>query len=57
MSAPTERDRIITALNACAGNQSRAAEMLGMPRRTFVNKLDLYKIPRPKKKGDYDTEN
>jgi len=57
MSAPTERDKIITALNACAGNQSRAAEMLGMPRRTFVNKLDLYKIPRPKKKSDDDTEN
>ena len=57
MSAPTERDKIITALNACAGNQSRAAEMLGMPRRTFVNKLDLYKIPRPKKKNDDDTEN
>ncbi len=57
MSAPTERDKIITALNACAGNQSRAAEMLGMPRRTFINKLDLYKIPRPKKKSDDDTEN
>jgi hypothetical protein len=28
-----------------------------MPRRTFVNKLDLYKIPRPKKKSDDDTEN
>jgi transcriptional regulator of acetoin/glycerol metabolism len=57
ITAPTERDKIITALNACAGNQSRAAEMLGMPRRTFVNKLDLYKIPRPKKKSDDDTEN
>jgi len=57
MSAPTERDKIITALNACAGNQSRAADMLGMPRRTFVNKLDLYKIPRPKKKSDDETEN
>ncbi|HEX3904678.1 MAG TPA: sigma 54-interacting transcriptional regulator [Polyangia bacterium] len=57
IATPSERDRIITALNACAGNQSRAAEMLAMPRRTFVNKLDLYKIPRPKKKNDEDTEN
>jgi two-component system, NtrC family, response regulator AtoC len=47
--ARTERDRIIEALAACAGNQSRAAKMLGIPRRTFVTKLDAYKIPRPKK--------
>jgi transcriptional regulator of acetoin/glycerol metabolism len=45
----TERDRIIEALAACAGNQSRAAKKLGIPRRTFVTKLDAYKIPRPKK--------
>src|SRR5262249_20571467 len=48
-AAQTERDRIIEALGACAGNQSRAAKMLGIPRRTFVSKLDAYKIPRPKK--------
>jgi len=45
----TEKDRIIEALAACAGNQSRAAKMLGIPRRTFVTKLDAYNIPRPKK--------
>jgi two-component system, NtrC family, response regulator AtoC len=59
--APTEREKIIAALEACAGNQSRAAELLGIPRRTFVNKLDLYKIPRPKKpqgeKRDDDDDN
>jgi transcriptional regulator with PAS, ATPase and Fis domain len=49
VAAPTEREKIIAALEACAGNQSRAADLLKMPRRTFVNKLDLYKIPRPKK--------
>jgi transcriptional regulator with PAS, ATPase and Fis domain len=50
-AAPTndERQRIIEALAACAGNQSRAAKMLGIPRRTFVARLDQYKIPRPKK--------
>ena len=44
-----EREKIMEALAACAGNQSRAAKMLGIPRRTFVTKLDAYKIPRPKK--------
>jgi DNA-binding NtrC family response regulator len=44
-----ERQRIIEALAACAGNQSRAAKLLNMPRRTFISKLDLYEIPRPQK--------
>jgi two-component system, NtrC family, response regulator AtoC len=48
-SSVDERQRILDALAACAGNQSRAAKMLGMPRRTFVARLDEYKIPRPKK--------
>jgi two-component system, NtrC family, response regulator AtoC len=46
-----ERQRILEALSGCAGNQSRAAELLGMPRRTFVSKLDYYRIPRPQKSG------
>jgi DNA-binding NtrC family response regulator len=48
-AAQTEKDKIMEALAACAGNQSRAAKKLGIPRRTFVSKLDAYKIPRPKK--------
>ena len=44
-----DRQRILDALAACAGNQSRAAKLLGMPRRTFVARLDRYHIPRPKK--------
>jgi two-component system response regulator AtoC len=45
-----DRQSILDALAACAGNQSRAARMLGMPRRTFVARLDRYDdIPRPKK--------
>jgi DNA-binding NtrC family response regulator len=44
-----ERQRIVDALAACAGNQSRAAMLLGMPRRTFVAKLAVYAIPRPQK--------
>lgn len=44
-----ERERIVGALAACNGNQSRAAEHLGMPRRTLVAKLVTYDIPRPRK--------
>ncbi|HET6149158.1 MAG TPA: sigma 54-interacting transcriptional regulator [Polyangia bacterium] len=44
-----ERQRILDALAECASNQTRAAELLGMPRRTFVYKLDYYGIPRPQK--------
>jgi DNA-binding NtrC family response regulator len=45
--APDERQRMIEALAQNAGNQTRAAAMLGMPRRTFVFKLVRYGIPRP----------
>jgi DNA-binding NtrC family response regulator len=44
----SERDRIVSALALCHGNQTRAAEMLHMPRRTFVRKLAIYGIPRPR---------
>jgi two-component system, NtrC family, response regulator AtoC len=47
----TERQRIVDALAANAGNQTRAAVSLGMPRRTFVSKLEAYGIPRPQKNG------
>jgi two-component system response regulator AtoC len=44
-----ELDRILGALAACNGNQTRAAKQLGMPRRTFVAKLGFYDVPRPRK--------
>jgi hypothetical protein len=44
-----ERQRIIDALILHHGNQTRAALHIGMPRRTFVSKLDYYGIPRPQK--------
>ena len=46
-----ERQRILNALATYAGNQTRAAQSLGMPRRTFITKLDAYGIPRPQKNG------
>ena len=43
-----ERARIIAALEECAGNQTRAAKVLGLARTTLANKLAAYRIPRPR---------
>jgi DNA-binding NtrC family response regulator len=50
-----ERDRITNALETCAHNQTRAAKLLGISRRTLISKLDYYGIPRPQK-GHGDDE-
>jgi two-component system, NtrC family, response regulator AtoC len=47
--AESEKDRILRALNECAGNQTAAAARLGIARRTLINKLELYGISRPRK--------
>ena len=44
-----ERARIVRALTKHAGNQSAAAEELGIARRTLINKLDKLGIARPRK--------
>jgi two-component system response regulator AtoC len=48
-SITDERARILNALNACAGSQTRAARMLAMSRATLVQKIRLYGLPRPRK--------
>ena len=45
----TERLRILQALEACGGNQTRAAKMLNLSRRTLINRLEEFDLPRPKK--------
>ncbi len=44
-----EQQRIVEALNACGGNQTRAAQSLGISRRTLINRLDEFQVPRPRK--------
>ena len=44
-----ERERILDALAKCGGNQTRAARLLDMPRRTLVSRLGRYAVPRPRK--------
>jgi transcriptional regulator with PAS, ATPase and Fis domain len=44
-----ERERIMTALNDAAGNQTKAAELLGVSRRTLINRIEQYDVPRPRK--------
>jgi two-component system response regulator AtoC len=47
-----ERQRIIDALESCAGNQTRAAKLLGISLRTLVNRLRKHGIPRPRATTD-----
>ncbi len=45
----SERERVLKALESCAGNQTRAAKLLGVSRRTLINRLEQFNLPRPKK--------
>jgi DNA-binding NtrC family response regulator len=47
LAAETKR-RILEALEACGGNQTKAAEKLGMPRRTLVARLSQYGMTKPR---------
>jgi DNA-binding NtrC family response regulator len=45
-----EKQRILAALAQCDGNQTRAAELLGVSRRTLINRLVEFDLPRPRKR-------
>jgi len=44
-----ERARIIDALRRCYGNQTKAAELLNISRRTLVSRITEFGLPRPRK--------
>jgi two-component system, NtrC family, response regulator AtoC len=43
-----ERQAIVDALEQCAGNQTKAAALLGISRGTLLARLALYGLPRPR---------
>jgi DNA-binding NtrC family response regulator len=47
-TATSERQKIVEALEQCAGNQTRAARLLGISLRTLVNRLAKHGIRRPR---------
>jgi two-component system response regulator AtoC len=47
-----ERARVVQALAQAEGNQSKAASLLGVSRRTLINRLEQFNLPRPRKKRD-----
>lgn len=48
--ADLERRRILEALEQAGGNQTEAAQLLGVPRRTLISRLEQYGVPRPRKR-------
>jgi transcriptional regulator with PAS, ATPase and Fis domain len=48
VSRGEDYQRIVDSLARCSGNQTRAAKLLGMSRRTFCARLKAYNIPRPR---------
>jgi transcriptional regulator with PAS, ATPase and Fis domain len=51
-----EKKRILDALDQCAGNQTRAAELLGITRRVLVRRLEKFNLPRPRRDSRVEEE-
>jgi transcriptional regulator with GAF, ATPase, and Fis domain len=49
-SGDPDRDRILAALDACGGNQTMAAESLGMSRRALVYRLQAWGLTKPRRR-------
>ncbi len=47
--ADVERERVLSAMEECGGNQSRAAKRLGIARSTLIRRLEEYGVVRPRK--------
>jgi two-component system response regulator AtoC len=47
--ASIERARIEEALRRAAGNQTQAAKLLGISRRTLIDRIERFGLPRPRK--------
>jgi len=52
--APSERERIVQALERCGGNQKEAANVLGITRRMLRYRMEKLNLPLPRK-GTRDT--
>jgi DNA-binding NtrC family response regulator len=48
-SGNDERSKILGALEQTGGNQTEAAKILGISRRTLAKRMETHRIPRPRK--------
>jgi DNA-binding NtrC family response regulator len=48
--ADPDRARVLAVLDACGGNQTMAAEQLGMSRRSLVYRLQSWGMTKPRRK-------
>ena len=51
-----EKRAVLEALETTGGNQTKAAQLLGISRRTLVNRLQDYGLTKSRKKPDEDDE-